>query len=66
MVGRAASAPVVWRASRKVFLAVAEEQMVELMQDALAESGISDVVAVGQFSSRGQTGVMLAGGLIAS
>jgi hypothetical protein len=46
---------------------MSKEQMVELEQDALAESGISDeVMAVGQFSSRGQTGGMFAGELIGS
>ena len=38
--------------------------MVELVQGALAESGITDeVLAVGQFNPRGQTGGMFAGGL---
>ena len=46
---------------------MSEEQMVELVQGALAESGIKDeVVAAGQFSPRGQTGGMFVGGLVGS
>ena len=46
---------------------MSEEQMVELVQAALAESGIKDeVLAAGQFSPRGQTGGMFAGGLAGS
>ncbi len=46
---------------------MSEEQMVELVQSALAESGIKDeVVVVGQFSPRGQTGGMFAGGMVGS
>ena len=38
--------------------------MAELVQGALAESGIKDeVLAAGQFNPRGQTGGMFAGGL---
>ena len=41
--------------------------MVELVQDALAASGIRDeVLAAGQFNPRGQTGGMFAGGLAGS
>ena len=41
--------------------------MVELVQDALAASGIrDDVLAAGQFNPRGQTGGMFAGGLAGS
>jgi hypothetical protein len=41
--------------------------MVELVQDALAASGIrDDVLAAGQFSPRVQTGGMFAGGLAGS
>jgi hypothetical protein len=43
---------------------MSEEQMTELVQGALAESGITDeVLAAGQFNPRGQTGGMFAGGL---
>ncbi|HEY7431888.1 MAG TPA: hypothetical protein VH641_14300 [Streptosporangiaceae bacterium] len=41
--------------------------MVELVQNALTQSGISDeVLAAGQFYPRGQTGGMFAGGLVGS
>ena len=46
---------------------MSEAQMAELVQDALAESGIKDeVLAAGQFNPRGQTGGMFAGGLTGS
>jgi hypothetical protein len=46
---------------------MSEERMAELVQGALAESGIEDqVLAVGQFNPRGQTGGMFAGGLTGS
>jgi hypothetical protein len=46
---------------------MSEEGMVELVQGALAESGITDeVLAAGQFNPRGQTGGMFAGGLAGS
>lgn len=46
---------------------MSEERMAELVQSALAESGIDDqVLAAGQFSPRGQTGGMFAGGLVGS
>lgn len=46
---------------------MSEERMVELVQDALAASGIRDeVLAAGQFNPRGQTGGMFAGGLAGS
>ncbi len=46
---------------------MSEEQMVDLVQAALAESGIEDeVLAAGQFSPRGQSGGMFAGGLAGS
>jgi hypothetical protein len=51
-------------AAAKGFRAMSEERMVELVQDALAASGIrDDVLAAGQFNPRGQTGGMFAGGL---
>ena len=41
--------------------------MAELVQDALAKSGINDeVLAAGQFNPRGQSGGMFAGGLVGS
>jgi len=44
---------------------MSEENMVKLMQDALAAQGIQDtILAAGQFAPRGQTGAMLAGGMI--
>ena len=54
-------------AGAKGFRAMSEERMVELVQDALAASGIRDeVLAAGQFNPRGQTGGMFAGGLAGS
>jgi hypothetical protein len=54
-------------AAAKGFRAMSEERMVELVQDALAASGIrDDVLAAGQFNPRGQTGGMFAGGLAGS
>jgi hypothetical protein len=53
-----------WLLSREDLLVMPEEQMTELVQAALAESGFRDeVLAAGQFSPRGQTGGMFAGGL---
>jgi len=44
---------------------MSEENMVKLMEDALAQEGIHDtILAAGQFAPRGQSGAMLAGGLI--
>jgi hypothetical protein len=46
---------------------MSEERMAELVQDALAKSGINDeVLAAGQFNPRGQSGGMFAGGLVGS
>jgi hypothetical protein len=46
---------------------MSEERMTELVQGALAESGIKDeVLAAGQFNPRGATGGMFAGGLAGS
>ena len=46
---------------------MSEAQMAELVQDALAESGIKDeVLAAGQFNPRGHSGGMFAGGLAGS
>jgi hypothetical protein len=46
---------------------MSEERMVELLQGALAASGIKDeVLAAGQFNPRGHTGGMFAGGLAGS
>ena len=45
---------------------MSEEQMVDLVQGALAARGIAnDVLAAGQFNPRGHTGGMFAGGLAA-
>ena len=44
---------------------MSEEQMVESVQTALRELGVTDgVTAAGQFQPRGHTGSMFAGGLI--
>ena len=44
-----------------------EEQMVDLVQSALAARGITDeVLAAGQFNPRGHTGGLFAGGLAGS
>jgi hypothetical protein len=44
---------------------MSEESMIELAQAALEHHGIDDkVVAVGQFAPRGQSGAMMAGGLL--
>jgi hypothetical protein len=46
---------------------MSEEQMVDLVQGALAARGITDeVLAAGQFNPRGHTGGMFAGGLAGS
>jgi hypothetical protein len=46
---------------------MSEEQMVGLIQGALAERGITDeVLAAGQFNPRGHSGGMFAGGLVGS
>jgi len=46
---------------------MSEEQMVELAQAALDNHGVQDtIVAVGQFTPRGQSGAMMAGGLLGS
>lgn len=46
---------------------MSEERMTELVQGALTESGIDDqVLAAGQFSPRGATGGIFAGGLVGS
>jgi hypothetical protein len=46
---------------------MAEEDMVQLFQNALVKRGVSDkVIAVGEFNPRGHTGAMFAGGLAAS
>jgi hypothetical protein len=46
---------------------MSEEQMVSLVQGALAERGITDeVLAAGQFNPRGHSGGMFAGGLAGS
>ena len=55
------------RAETKGIRAMSEERMTELVQDALAASGIRDeVLAAGQFNPRGQSGGMFAGGLAGS
>jgi hypothetical protein len=44
---------------------MSEETMERVVQEALARDGISDqVIAAGQFSPRGQTGSLFAGGLL--
>jgi hypothetical protein len=51
---------------RSEVLAMSEEAMVLLVQDALVANGIEDtVLAVGQFNPRGHTGGMFVGGLAA-
>jgi hypothetical protein len=46
---------------------MSEEQMVDLVQGALAERGITDeVLAAGQFNPRGHSGGMFVGGLVGS
>jgi hypothetical protein len=46
---------------------MSEEQMVDLVQGALAARGITDeVLAAGQFNPRGHSGGMFAGGLAGS
>ena len=46
---------------------MSEEEMVQLVQNALVKRGVSDkVVAVGEFNPRGHTGAMFAGGLAGS
>ena len=44
---------------------MAEEQMIEIVADALKELGVpEEVTAAGQFLPRGHTGSMFAGGLV--